>query len=59
MDIHKNYNELTEIERSCVDSAFDELAKFFVNNTTIKVDWADGAERVVEAIATWVKDRRN
>jgi len=59
MSIHKNYLELGPMERKIVDESFDKMAQFITKNTTIKLNWADDAEKVVEAIATWVIERKD
>lgn len=57
MSIHNVYNQLTDEERAIVDDAFTAAMEELVyNECAVAMD--DRAERLVEAIAVYLRDSR-
>lgn len=58
MSIHENYNKISIMEREATDQAF-EAAQAALVDFGIRVTGDDRAEKLIEAIATYIVESRS
>lgn len=54
MPIHDNYLKLDGAEREIVDTGFTRIYEYITKETSLHAENGDDAERLVEAIATYL-----